>query len=194
MAAQCQYVAVAAAATKTITFVSCRLCYQKDLLLFNMFLSRLAERSGLFGILAPRRSKDTNKKDKNGDADEGKSNDNSQDEAVPVDTSGDDEPQEQESQEAILRKRRLDYQQKMENEAESRGAFCKKQRVKYHNRIQDTWYDAVIVGVHFDDGPDNPYYVSILPAFLCVVSVTNLPQRLCRLPSLSDHSVSKRRL
>ena len=70
------------------------------------------------------------------------------------------QPSEQDDTEKNLRKRRLDYQRKMEALAETRGAFAKKQRVKYHNKLQGRWDDAVVIGVHHDDGPDKPYYVS----------------------------------
>ena len=59
-----------------------------------------------------------------------------------------------------IKRRRLDAQKKAEELAESNGVFAKKQRVFYHNKSTDTMHDAYIVGVHFDDGPDKPYYVS----------------------------------
>jgi hypothetical protein len=117
---------------------------------FTMFLSRLAERSGLMDFIAPRRSKDEKENTpsvNNEQADhcakyeEKKSNNED-----PLETQ---------------RKRRLDAQRKLEAEAESRGAFAKKQRVEYYHKATGTWYDdAHIVDVHFDDGPDKPYYVS----------------------------------
>lgn len=49
--------------------------------------------------------------------------------------------------------------------AAANGYFCKKQRVMYHHRVEDAFYEAVIVGVHFDDGPNKPYYVSLLQEY-----------------------------
>ena len=56
--------------------------------------------------------------------------------------------------------RMLEAQKEEEERAAKYGKFAKKQRVSYHHRANDTYYDAVIVGVHLDDGPDKPYYVS----------------------------------
>lgn len=120
-----------------------------------MFLSRLAERSGLFGILAPRKSRESKDARKESSNDTAESSGN-------VDKDTVDKGQEESLPENNVRKRRLDYQRKMEAEAESRGAFAKKQRVRYHNKLQDRWDDAIVVGVHHDDGPDKPYYVSCL--------------------------------
>lgn len=38
--------------------------------------------------------------------------------------------------------------------------FAKKQRVEYNDRVvsADTWVPAQVIGVHLDDGPENPYY------------------------------------
>ena len=44
----------------------------------------------------------------------------------------------------------------------SAGHFVKKQKVQYHHRGTNTFHDATVVGVHYDDGPDKPYYVSVL--------------------------------
>jgi hypothetical protein len=46
-----------------------------------------------------------------------------------------------------------------ETHALDHGHFCKRQRVMYHHRSKDAFYEAVIVGVHYDDGPNKPYYV-----------------------------------
>lgn len=60
----------------------------------------------------------------------------------------------------IIKRTRLEAQKKAEELAESKGVFAKKQRVRYHNKSNNTISDAVVVGVHYDDGPDKPYYVS----------------------------------
>lgn len=62
--------------------------------------------------------------------------------------------------------RMLEAQKKEEERAANYGKFAKKQRVSYHHRANDTYYEAVIVGVHLDDGPDKPYYVSNFSIFL----------------------------
>lgn len=135
-----------------------------------MFLSRLGEKSGLFGILAPRRRKHGHAaQEASIDENEQRQASNNQDNGdhLPINNTNeskrakkvsDARERQQTSQDYIIRKRRLDAQQKAETEAESRGAFCKKQRVKYHNKLLGKWDDAVIVGVHYDDGPDKPYY------------------------------------
>jgi hypothetical protein len=54
----------------------------------------------------------------------------------------------------------LRTQKEEEDRARNIGQYAKKQRVSYHHRGSNKQYDAIIVGVHFDDGPTNPYYVS----------------------------------
>eukprot|EP00591_Stephanopyxis_turris_P011643 CAMPEP_0195520900 /NCGR_PEP_ID=MMETSP0794_2-20130614/17609_1 /TAXON_ID=515487 /ORGANISM="Stephanopyxis turris, Strain CCMP 815" /LENGTH=149 /DNA_ID=CAMNT_0040650339 /DNA_START=245 /DNA_END=694 /DNA_ORIENTATION=- len=56
------------------------------------------------------------------------------------------------------RYRRLHAQYDSEMKALSHGMLATKQRVSYHHRGSDEHYDAVIMGVHLDDGPDKPYY------------------------------------
>mmetsp|Transcript_26941 Transcript_26941/g.37869 ORF Transcript_26941/g.37869 Transcript_26941/m.37869 type:complete len:163 (+) Transcript_26941:535-1023(+) len=68
------------------------------------------------------------------------------------------EQQREENPEMAMRRMQLESQRKRELEAESRGAYIAKQRVKYHFRATDSFHDAVILGVHLDDGPDHPYY------------------------------------
>jgi len=129
----------------------------------SMFLSRLAERSGLFGILAPRKSKDTCESSRtkvNAAPEEGKPNGSAKGKITPANDEGDTRQSEKNDPENTVQQRRLDAQRKLEADAESRGVFAKKQRVRYHNKLQGRWDDAVIVGVHYDDGPDKPYYVS----------------------------------
>lgn len=99
-------------------------------------------------ILAPRRSTD-----EQDDTHVGKEK---QEERVKKEASENEDPVYRQ------RKRKLDAQWKLEEEAKSRGAFAKKQRVKYYHKTTGKWYDdAHVVGVHFDDGPDKPYYVSL---------------------------------
>lgn len=49
-----------------------------------------------------------------------------------------------------------------ESNALNHGHFCKRQRVMYHLKSKDAFYEAVIVGVHYDDGPNQPYYVRFI--------------------------------
>ena len=49
-------------------------------------------------------------------------------------------------------------QRQREEVASGKGAFVENQRVRYFFKGNETWYDAIIVGVHYDDGPDRPYY------------------------------------
>ncbi len=109
-----------------------------------MFLSKLAERTGLFEFLAPIIGGYDNTGESKQQSAEGSNN-------------GHEPFQESEG---LVKRRRLDAQKKAEDDAEARGVFAKKQRVRYHNKTTDTVCDAVVVGVHFDDGPEQPYYVS----------------------------------
>jgi hypothetical protein len=69
-----------------------------------------------------------------------------------------------ESEQRQREKRRitmLTAQKEEEDRSRKIGQFAKKQRVSYHHRGTNKQYDAFIVGVHLDDGPDKPYYVSM---------------------------------
>ena len=57
-----------------------------------------------------------------------------------------------------LRDSSLQAQRVREDQAARVGAFAMKQRVKYHHKATHTFFDAHVVGVHLDDGPDKPYY------------------------------------
>mmetsp|Transcript_10227 Transcript_10227/g.12943 ORF Transcript_10227/g.12943 Transcript_10227/m.12943 type:complete len:149 (-) Transcript_10227:441-887(-) len=61
-------------------------------------------------------------------------------------------------QEEDIRYKKLKTQYDSEQRAEKINQFVKRQRVSYHAKAEDKWIDAVVVGVHFDDGPDRPYY------------------------------------
>lgn len=57
------------------------------------------------------------------------------------------------------RNRLIEGQKNREETASSRNQFTKQQRVRYYHKISDQRIDeAVVVGVHYDDGPDKPYY------------------------------------
>ena len=62
------------------------------------------------------------------------------------------------SSEALQKQQLLQAQRHREEEATRRNKYCDKQRVRYFYKAANKWYDAVVVGVHYDDGPDKPYY------------------------------------
>lgn len=72
----------------------------------------------------------------------------------------DEEEDEEEEDEAEQQRRMLlESQRDLEREALSGCRFAKLQRVRYYHKMSDTWINgAHIVGVHYDDGPDKPYY------------------------------------
>lgn len=100
--------------------------------------SKFAEQVGLYDFLAPEKKKSRSSEDSAP--------------AQKQNTSFSDEE--------LMKRRRLDAQLKAEREAAARGPkfFAKKQRVRYLNKLTNSVCDAVVVGVHFDDGPENPYY------------------------------------
>lgn len=100
-----------------------------------MFFAKFAERTGLSDFLAPRGTP----KKRDGAAD----STSSETDAVDPER---------------IKRSRLDAQKIAEEDAESKGLFAKKQRVRYTNKSDSSVCDAIICGVHFDDGPDRPYY------------------------------------
>jgi hypothetical protein len=52
----------------------------------------------------------------------------------------------------------LSEQKEGEERATASGVFIKKQSARYLHKASKRWFDAHVVGVHLDDGPDNPYY------------------------------------
>ena len=124
-------------------------------------LTKIAEKLGILEVIAPRGSE------------EGTATNNSN---AGGETNGNQEekrrnltPQEARD-EAFARKlqaeedRRynmLKIQKEAEDRAEKHGLYAKRQRVSYTHKGTGTQYDALVVGVHFDDGPDKPYYVSL---------------------------------
>mmetsp|Transcript_50790 Transcript_50790/g.61209 ORF Transcript_50790/g.61209 Transcript_50790/m.61209 type:complete len:147 (-) Transcript_50790:225-665(-) len=101
-----------------------------------MFLTKIAEQSGLLAIVAPPKKM-------------------SQTEL------NDEEFARKLQAEEYKRYSRLRTQFEQERAAESLGVFAKKQRVQYLHKQTNQHYDAVIQGVHLDDGPDRPYYTII---------------------------------
>jgi len=98
-----------------------------------MFLTKIAEQSGLLAYVAPPKKMNQLEIDDEGFAKKLQA-------------------------EEYTRYCRLRTQFEQERAAESRGVFAKRQRVQYLHKQTDVSYDAVIQGVHLDDGPDKPYY------------------------------------
>eukprot|EP00977_Amphora_coffeiformis_P015029 scaffold4298_cov183-Amphora_coffeaeformis.AAC.6 len=78
-----------------------------------------------------------------------------------------DHEQQQNHQDALLspeerlaRKRQeaMELQKVQETQALGRDSFCKNQRVGYLHKASGRQYEAVVVGVHLDDGIDRPYF------------------------------------
>jgi hypothetical protein len=59
-----------------------------------------------------------------------------------------------------IRYRALHAQYASEMKAKKIGMLAKRQRVTYFHQPTSQHFEAVVIGVHLDDGPDQPYYVS----------------------------------
>mmetsp|Transcript_7816 Transcript_7816/g.11228 ORF Transcript_7816/g.11228 Transcript_7816/m.11228 type:complete len:174 (-) Transcript_7816:175-696(-) len=121
-----------------------------------MVLTYLFEKMGLWDFFAPQ-----NRTSKRQKKEQRKANENNNDVESATTPGPERHPQQQEDEvdpETRIRRMQLNSQREREIQAESRNAYVKKQRVKYHYRAMDSWHDAVILGVHLDDGPDKPYY------------------------------------
>lgn len=133
-----------------------------------MVLTKIAERMGLLDMMAPRHKakerkeqggmKGAESRDREGGGDRRRKE--RKGEGGNAAAKDDDASRKVDKSEDI-RRRRLRAQLDAELAAEKTGSFAKKQRVEYHHKATDRRYDAFVVGVHFDDGPDHPYYVSI---------------------------------
>jgi hypothetical protein len=113
-----------------------------------MFMG-FAERVGLTGFLAPREGKKDDSKD------------------APVNTTAGTTPTTETATaapetELEIKNRLLQSQKDREIKASGEGgnsSFTKNQRVAYFHKASNTWMeDTYIVGVHHDDGEDQPYY------------------------------------
>ena len=145
-------------------------------LVATMF-SRWGERSGLFGILAPRAkakpapasdeqeapleestgtlgSELKSSQGEDSIADSTRTTEDNNDEILS--STREKVPQEkQKSADELI----LEGQKSREVQALARDDFCKNQRARYLHKASQTWFDnAHIVGVHHDDGVDQPYY------------------------------------
>ena len=117
-----------------------------------MVFGYVAEQMGILDILAPRKRK--------------KEAERKQRDAMLAQKL---RQEEEEAQRKLRQKKREEEMQiKLELEAERKGLFAKKQNVMYYHKLSDTTYYAQVVGVHFDDGPDKPYYVRFFFArYIC---------------------------
>jgi len=100
-----------------------------------MFLNKLAEQSGISSLLSTQKGKS-------------------------VAEMRDEQLARHLQQEEYQRYTRLRTQYDSERAAESRGVLAKGQCVYYvvNTETGSNTYEAVVVDVHLDDGPDNPYY------------------------------------
>lgn len=118
-----------------------------------MFLSKIAEKTGLFEMIAPSsrtQNEDTNINNTQRDL---ASHQGSAEKLSP-----DEELARKIQREEDLRYQKLQTQQKAESDAFKNGMLALKQRVQYLHKSTGNVYDAYIAGVHLDDGPDKPYY------------------------------------
>ncbi len=104
-----------------------------------MMLSHFAERLGLWDYIAPNSTKPP--------------------EQIRQENQDLSLAQEVQKEEKI-KYNRIKTQYDLEQKSMMNKQFAKWQRVKYYSKGDDMYVDAVVVGVHFDDGPDRPYYVS----------------------------------
>jgi hypothetical protein len=125
--------------------------------------TRIAEKLGILDIIAPRNGVRDNRQSS---ANNVNTNNNNRNRKHPQHRKRRKQEDEDEifaqklQTEEDRRFQTLKSQKEEEDRAQQSGKFAKKQRVSYHHRGNNTDYDAVIAGVHFDDGPDKPYYVS----------------------------------
>jgi hypothetical protein len=125
-----------------------------------MFFMNLAEKSGLTGLLAPKKRK------KDDSPEDGSSKAKANTPAAVAAAAAADSAVTPSAQELELenKKRLLESQKDREikgaaSSTATRNCFVKNQRVFYFHKASDTWFDdAYIVGVHHDDGVDQPYY------------------------------------
>jgi hypothetical protein len=114
-----------------------------------MFMG-LAERVGLTGFLAPREGKKDDK-----DA----VNDTTVDIAAAAAATATVAPPPETEEEKKYRLLQSQKDREIKASSEDNSSFAKNQRVNYFHKASDIWMeDCYIVGVHHDDGEDQPYY------------------------------------
>jgi hypothetical protein len=122
-----------------------------------MFMG-LAERVGLTGFLAPREGKKDGSKDAAG---VNETNVDISAATAAAATAMAPPPETEEEKKTRLLESQKDREMKAASEEEGTGksSFAKNQRVHYFHKASDVWMeDCYIVGVHHDDGEDQPYY------------------------------------
>jgi hypothetical protein len=121
-----------------------------------MFMG-LAERVGLTGFLAPREGKKDDK-DAANDTDIDISAATATAAAAAAAAAPPPETEE-EKKERLLSSQKDREIKAADTEDGSTSSFAKNQRVHYFHKASDVWMeDCYIVGVHHDDGEDQPYY------------------------------------
>ena len=118
-------------------------------------LTRIAEKLGILDKIAPRKKNNATENDSSSNVKAGNNK-----RKLTAQESRDEYLARKLQAEEDRRFNMLKSQKNAEDRAENAGLFAKRQRVIYLHRGTNTQYDAIVVGVHFDDGPDDPYYVS----------------------------------
>jgi hypothetical protein len=120
-----------------------------------MFMG-LAEKVGLTGFLAPRQEKKDESKVAPEDSTRARTRTATTTETAASDTAT-AAPSVEETE--LENKTRLLQSQKDREIKASGESFAKNQRVAYFHKASNVWFeDTYIVGVHHDDGVDQPYY------------------------------------
>ena len=118
-----------------------------------MFVMKWAEKSGILKWMAPRR-KDKQEMEASGDLAEARA----EQEQQQAEAQRQKEAEEQRRRYVERKRRLLSDQKEREDRASEAGMFVKNQRALYLHKASGQQVDAQVVGVHHDDGPDNPYY------------------------------------
>jgi hypothetical protein len=126
-----------------------------------MVLSHIAEKLGIWDILAPLTNSINNNNPNNNE----NNPENDQTRRKRKQATKDEQLAQRLQKEENIRYNKIKTQFENEKRVEKLNQFAKKQRVLYHSKIDDKLIDAVVVGVHFDDGPDRPYYVSLMDVY-----------------------------
>jgi hypothetical protein len=138
--------------------------------------SAWAEKTGLFSVLAPPKKRQPKMGGETGSRTRTRtgatcsdSTDEQDDEqqrrrppSPPEEKTETQQTLEQQQQQQQNKRDLLRLQQSRETRAFARNDFCQNQRVRYYLKSTNTWYeDAYIVGIHYDDDPERPYYTII---------------------------------
>jgi hypothetical protein len=136
-----------------------------------MFRKLAKKLDGVLDYIAPREESGTSEQESNPSATTRRRSPSTSVEQVTSDAAFAKQLQiEEERKEKLLKTQFED-----ESNALNHGHFCKRQRVMYHLKSKDAFYEAVIVGVHYDDGPNKPYYVRcglLITSFIYMMIIT----------------------